>query len=152
MTALVIDTSAAVAILTDEKGASDLIHELSNASACFMSAATLVELGIVMEARLGPAGAGIVERFLRDSHIDVVSVDRSQVDRALEGWRQFGKGRHQAALNFGDCFSYALAVDTGNPLLCIGDDFPATDLDVVQPESSISDEASSIDTDSNPAT
>jgi ribonuclease VapC len=133
VTSLVVDTSAAVAILTDEKGAEDLVDQIANAAACFMSAATLVELGIVMEARLGPAGAGIVERFLRDSHIDVVAVDRSQVDRALEGWRQFGKGRHPAGLNYGDCFSYALAVDTGNPLLCVGDDFPPTDVDVVQP-------------------
>ncbi|MGH8933461.1 MAG: type II toxin-antitoxin system VapC family toxin, partial [Egibacteraceae bacterium] len=63
----------------------------------------------------------------------VVSVDRDQADRALEGWRRFGKGRHAAGLNFGDCFTYALAAVTGCPVLCVGDDFAATDLDVIRP-------------------
>lgn len=132
MTELVVDTSAAVAILNGEPGSGELIDHLDKAESRLMSAATLLELGMVMEARTGPAGAGVVERFVRDGEIHIVSVDRTHVDRALEGWRRFGKGRHIAALNFGDCFSYALAVAAGHPLLCVGEGFPATDLEVVQ--------------------
>jgi ribonuclease VapC len=127
-TTLVIDTSAAVAILTGERSADELIERLDDADARLMSTATLVELGIVMEARLGPAAEGIVERFLRDGEIELVPVDRTHVDRALEGWRRYGKGRHKAALNYGDCFSYALAIAGGHPLLFVGDDFPHTDV------------------------
>ena len=128
MTALVVDTSAAVAILTSEPEADDLIERLSSATSLLMSTATLLELSIVMEARLGPAGQGVVERFVRDSDIELIPVDRHHVDRAIEGWRRFGKGRHKAALNFGDCFSYALAIATGHPLLYVGVDFSLTDI------------------------
>jgi ribonuclease VapC len=127
-TTLVVDTSAAVAILTGEPSADELIERLDGADSRLMSTATLVELGIVMEARLGPAAEGIVERFLRDGEIELVPVDRTHVDRALEGWRRYGKGRHKAALNYGDCFSYALAIAGGHPLLFVGDDFSHTDV------------------------
>ena len=125
---LVVDTSAAVAILTGERTAEELIESLDRGDARLMSTVTLVELGIVMEARLGPAGGGIVERFIRDGDIELVPVDRTHVDRALEGWRRYGKGRHKAALNYGDCFSYGLAIAGGHPLLYVGDDFPHTDV------------------------
>jgi len=128
VTALVVDTSAAVAILTGEPDADDLIERISDAMPRLMSTGTLLELSIVMEARLGPAGQGVVERFVRDSEIELVPVERTHVDRALEGWRRFGKGRHKAALNFGDCFSYALAIASGYPLLYIGNDFTHTDI------------------------
>jgi ribonuclease VapC len=134
VTALVVDTSAAVAILTSEPEAEDLIERLSDAMPRLMSTATLLELSIVMEARLGPSGQGIVERFIRDSEIELVPVSRTHVDRALEGWRHFGKGRHKAALNFGDCFSYALAVAGGHPLLYVGNDFPLTDVPAINQE------------------
>ncbi len=134
MNTVVVDTSAVMAILSDEPPAADLIGALGDANARVMSAATLVELGIVMEARLGPAGALAVERFLRDGEVTIVAVDRRQVDAALDGWRRFGKGRHRAALNLGDCFTYALAADRGLPVLCTGNDFRQTDLKVVGPE------------------
>lgn len=98
-----------------------------------MSAATQVELGIVVEARFGAPGRDLVERFLRDADVEVVAVDADAAGRALSAWRRFGKGRHRAALNLGDCFSYALAEDTGAPLLCAGDDFAATDLPTAPP-------------------
>jgi ribonuclease VapC len=128
---VVVDTSAAVAVLGGEDGAEAIIEVMDRAEHRLMSAATLVELGIVMEARLGAAGALAVERFLRDGEITLVDVDRAQADLALDGWRRFGKGRHPAALNLGDCFTYALAADRGDPVLCTGDDFARTDLDVV---------------------
>jgi len=131
MTTLVIDISAVIATLFGEASAPALIDQLDQADELLIAAATVVEVGIVLEARLGPVGASVAERFIRDAAIDVVSFDRSQADRAMDGWRRFGKGRHSAALNLGDCFTYALASTTGHPVLCVGDDFPATDLDTV---------------------
>lgn len=119
-----------VAILGSESAVNDVIAALDAAEDQLMSAATLVELGIVMEARLGPAGALAVDRFLRDGEVNVVAVDRRQADRALDGWRRFGKGRHKAALNLGDCFTYALASDRDLPVLCTGNEFALTDLTV----------------------
>jgi ribonuclease VapC len=128
---VVVDTSAAFAVLGGEDGAEGIIEVMDRAEHRLMSAATVVELGIVMEARLGPAGALAAERFLRDGDVAIVEVDRVQADRALDGWRRFGKGRHPAALNLGDCFTYALAAERGDRVLCTGDDFTRTDLRVV---------------------
>jgi ribonuclease VapC len=72
-------------------------------------------------------------RFLRDAKIDIVAVDEDLAARAMSGWRRYGKGRHRAALNFGDCFRYALAGRTGHPVLCTGDDFTATGISVLRP-------------------
>ncbi len=128
MTQLVVDTLAVVAILTGEPAADELTHALTTADRRSMSAGTLIELGIVLEARIGPAAQGVIERFLRDASVDVVPVDRTMVDRALEGWRRFGRGRHPAALDFGDLFAYALADSTEGVVLCTGSDFSATDM------------------------
>jgi ribonuclease VapC len=131
---LVVDTSAAVAVILGEQGSDELAAHLEDALARLMPAAIRVELGIVIEARLWPAGQDIVERFLRDAKIDVVPVDADLAARAVSGWRRYGKGRHPAGLNFGDCFTYALAERTGHPVLCIGDDFAATDVRVLRPQ------------------
>jgi len=132
----VVDTSAAVAILLGEPGSEELAVHLETALACLMPAAVRVELGIVIEARLWPAGQDVVDRFLRDAKIDIVPVDADLAARAMSGWRRYGKGRHPAGLNFGDCFTYALAERTGHPVLCTGGDFAATDIAVVRPERS----------------
>jgi ribonuclease VapC len=130
---LVVDTSAAVAVILDEPGSEELAAHLEDALARLMPAAIRVELGIVIEARLWPAGQDVVDRFLRDAKIDIVPVDADLAARAMSGWRRYGKGRHTAGLNFGDCFTYALAEQTGHPILCTGDDFAATDVSVVRP-------------------
>lgn len=130
---LVVDTSAAVAVILGEPGGEELADHLEDALTRMMPAAIRVELGIVTEARLGPAGQDVVDRFLRDAKIDIVSVDADLAARAMSGWRRYGKGRHPAGLNFGDCFTYALAERTGHPVLCTGDDFAATDITVVRP-------------------
>src|SRR5262249_32266542 len=98
-----------------------------------MPAATRVELGIVIETRLGPAGQDVLHRFIRDAQVQIVAVDADLAARVMSGWRRYGKGRHPASLNFGDCFTYALAEHTGHPVLCTGDDFAATDVPVVRP-------------------
>lgn len=130
---LVVDTSAAVAVILGEPGGGEIAAHLENALTRMMPAAIRVELGIVIEARLGPAGQDVIDRFLCDAKIDIVSVDADLAARAMSGWRRYGKGRHAAGLNFGDCFTYALAERTGLPVLCTGDDFAATDIPVVRP-------------------
>ena len=132
---MVVDTSAAVAVILGEPGSDELAAHLEDALARLMPAAIRVELGIVIEARLGSAGQDVVDRFLRDAKVDVVPVDADLAARAMSGWRRYGKGRHPAGLNFGDCFTYALAERTGHPVLCTSDGFAATDIAVVRPSS-----------------
>jgi ribonuclease VapC len=131
---LVVDTSAAVAVILGEPGSDVLAARLEEALVRLMSATMRVELGIVIEARLGPAGQDIVDRFLRDAKVDIVAVDADLASRAMSSCRRYGKGRHPAGLNFGDCFTYALAERTGHPVLCTGDNFAATDIAVVRPQ------------------
>ncbi len=98
-----------------------------------MTSANFVELGIVVAARLGDGPSAVARRFVSDAEIGIEPVDISLAELAIAAWRRFGKGRHPAGLNYGDCFSYALAAMTGLPILCTGDDFAATDLAVVTP-------------------
>jgi ribonuclease VapC len=130
---VVVDTSAAVAILHAEPGSDELIEALEMAPARLISAATRVELGIVIEARHPGTGSDVVARFLRDADISIEPVSIEDAERAISGWRRYGKGRHRAGLNLGDCFTYALAERTGHPILCTGADFTHTDVDVITP-------------------
>jgi ribonuclease VapC len=130
----VVDTSAMVAIVAAEPGGGWLAEELAGASDRIIAAPVAVELGIVLEART-PAAAGVGRRALRDAGVRVTPFDEHLAERAIDAWRRFGKGRHRAALNFGDCCVYALAEETGYPILCTGDDFALTDLPVHRPPS-----------------
>ncbi len=123
----VVDTSAIVAVLFGEPGGSEIERELVG-SPCIMSAATRVELGIVVEARAGPAGAQLLDELLARVEMRIEPVDAEAANEALVCWRRFGKGRHPAGLNYGDTFSYALARRMGLPLLFVGDDFAQTDV------------------------
>ena len=125
--ARVVDTSAIVAVLLSEPDAAEIEAELLRWP-CMMSAATRVELGIVVESKLGAAGTLALEELLGRLDLSVVPVDDRTAAEALAGWRRFGRGRHPAALNLGDTFSYALAVRTGLPLLWVGADFGRTDV------------------------
>ena len=93
-----------------------------------ISAATLVETTIVVESRLGADGVLRLEQLLRTAEVATVAVDEVQARAASDAWRAFGKGRHPAALNLGDCFTYALAQVRDEPILCVGDDFARTDI------------------------
>ncbi len=124
---IVVDTSAVVAVLFGEAGG-DAIAQKLTASPCVMSAATRVELGIVIEAKTGAAGTQLLEEFLSRVDMQIEPVDARLAEEALVCWRRFGKGRHAAGLNFGDTFSYALARRLGQPLLFVGDDFSRTDV------------------------
>lgn len=134
---LVVDTSAAVALILGEAGSHELAAHLETAVARLMAAAVRVELGIVIEARLWPRGQDVVDRFLREARIEIVTVDADLAARAMSAWRRYGNGRHPAGLDFGDCFTYALAERTGHPILCTGEDFAVTDLAVVRPDSGL---------------
>jgi ribonuclease VapC len=129
---VVVDTSAMVAILTREPGHDWLSAQLASATERLMSAPAVLELGIVLEAR-APRAVGVAHRALREAQIRIVPFDEELAERAQEAWRRFGKGRHLAALNFGDCCTYALADQAGHPVLCVGEVFGRTDLPVLQP-------------------
>jgi ribonuclease VapC len=125
---MVVDTSALLAVLEDEPDAPRLVAALEGAEAIRVSAGTLVEAGIVVEARRGEAGGRELDLLLHRLRADVVSVTAEHAEMARDAYRRFGKGRHPAALNFGDCFAYALAAALGEPLLFVGDDFRRTDI------------------------
>jgi ribonuclease VapC len=127
---MVIDTSALMAILLNESDRFLYLSKLMEDSRPVMSAVTVVEAGIVMESRKGDAGARELELLIFQAGIQVVAVDAEQSHLALAAWRRFGKGRHKASLNLGDCFAYALAKKITQPLLAKGQDFPLTDIEL----------------------
>lgn len=127
---LVVDSSALLALLLDEPGADDIEFALAESDPVIMGAPTFTEAAIVVEARLGPAGRLALDRVVRIAEISVVPFDADAAEEAVDGWRRFGKGRHVAGLNLGDCFTYGLARSLGSPVLCVGDDFSRTDLEV----------------------
>jgi len=127
---VILDTSAIVAILAREPAAERLIAAIEAAPVRRLSAATVVEAALVLLARYGEAAEPQLDLFLRVVGADVVPVGEEQVGLARDAAVRFGRGRHPAGLNFGDCFSYALAVARDEPLLFIGDDFAQTDVRV----------------------
>lgn len=125
---MVLDSSAVLAILQNEPERNAFNEVIAAASQRLLSAASLVELSIVIGARYGSDGQVELDCFLNTAEIQIVSLDRGQAELARLAFARFGKGRHRAALNFGDCFSYALAKWFNQPLLFKGDDFSYTDL------------------------
>lgn len=125
---MVIETSAVLAILQNETGSNLLIDKIIKADSLKISAATVVEAGIVMCSRYEDAGEIEVDQLLHRLKIAVKPVTREQAELARTAYRKFGKGNHPAGLNYGDCFSYALAVSLNEPLLYVGQDFEKTDL------------------------
>lgn len=125
---MVIDSSALSAILFREADADLFMDALSRPGRKLMSAVTRLEAGIVVEARKGEVGARSLSRLLASARIESVAFDSGQAEIALDAWRRFGKGRHPAGLNMGDCASYALARLANEKLLYKGDDFSKTDV------------------------
>ena len=128
---MVVDTSALIAILTAEPESPRVQAALLDAPRVAMSAATLVEASIVAESKAQPGGMGDLDLLIDQLRIEVMPVTREHAELARDAYRRFGKGRHPAALNYGDCFSYALARALREPLLFVGGDFSRTDLEVV---------------------
>lgn len=125
---MILDTSAMVAILYREPEASAFAQLIHDADLCRISVATYVELSMVIESQLGPEGMRQAEAFFRRAGIVIEPVTLDHGELARQAFLDFGKGRHKANLNYGDCFSYALAKATGEPLLFKGNDFGQTDI------------------------
>jgi ribonuclease VapC len=128
---MVVDTSALFALLRMEPEAARLAAAVEADAMRLISAATVVEIGLVIESRHGHDGSRELDLFIAKAGLSIESVTQEHAEVAREAWRRYGKGRHAAGLNFGDCFSYALAKITGEPLLFKGNDFNHTDISVV---------------------
>ena len=129
---MVVDTSALVAVLFDEPERAQFTQAIAADPRRLVSAATLVEASIIVEARRGESAGRELDLLLHRAGVVTVAVDAEQAEAARRAWRRYGKGRHKAGLNYGDCFSYALAQVSGEPLLFKGDDFSLTDAVRVQ--------------------
>lgn len=125
---MVIDTSAVVAVVLGEDDAERYVQALERSTESWISAANVVEATIVVEARQGPEAARDLQLLLETAKVSVQPLRPEDVPVAVEAWRRFGKGRHPAGLNFGDCFAYALARTLGDSLLFKGEDFGQTDV------------------------
>ncbi len=125
---MILDTSAILTIVFGETGNEAFVDAIATAPSCRISAASLLEVSIVAESRGGDLGVRQCDSFFRNSRLSVDPVTEEHALLARQGYSDFGKGRHPAGLNFGDCFSYALAKATGEPLLFKGADFRQTDV------------------------
>ncbi|HVF62495.1 MAG TPA: type II toxin-antitoxin system VapC family toxin [Casimicrobiaceae bacterium] len=125
---MILDTSAIVAILYGENDADAYVSAIASADACRISAATFVEAAIVIEAQMKPGGGRQLDALLRRARVKIEPVTVEHAHIARQAFADFGKGRHRARLHFGDCFAYALAKATGEPLLFKGNDFRRTDV------------------------
>lgn len=125
---MILDTSAIVAIGLREPGFETLLRKLAKTQNVGVGVPTLAETAIVLSAQLRQDARGLLSRFLMEGSIAMVPFGDAHFAAAVDAWVRYGKGRHPASLNFGDCLSYATATLAGEPLLCIGNDFVHTDL------------------------
>ncbi|WP_457638519.1 type II toxin-antitoxin system VapC family toxin [Oceanithermus sp.] len=125
---MVLDASALLAILFREPDYERLLEALDRAETVFVGAPTLAEAKVVLGARVGFERTFLLDELLRQMEAEVVPFGREHADEAARAYRRYGKGRHRAALNFGDVMSYAVAKLTGEPLLFVKDDFSKTDV------------------------
>ena len=125
---MIIDSSALVAVLRKEPEAAALVRAMLRDPRRVMSAANLLETGIVVDQQLGLSAGRRLDAFVERAGIEIAPVTEAQVRLARQAYVDFGKGNHPAGLNFGDCFAYALAKASGEPLLFKGDDFAQTDI------------------------
>ncbi len=128
---MVLDTSAIVALLLGQTDAAALHRALVSASPSVAGAPTLAEAGIVLQARLGATGLAALRSFLVEYDVHALPFGDEHWRVAAQAFGMYGKGRHPAGLNYGDCLAYAVAKLAGGPLLCLGEDFPQTDLELV---------------------
>jgi ribonuclease VapC len=126
---MVLDTSAILAILQNEPERRKFNEAIETAETRSLSTASFVECSMILESRYGADGVRDLDLFIAKAQVSLVSVDEEQADLARRAFRKYGKGRHPAGLNFGDCFSYALARSLDEPLLFKGNDFSQTDIE-----------------------
>lgn len=125
---MILDTSAIVTLFLKEPGYEAVGEKIAQAQVIGIGAPTLVETAIVLSARLSRDMRGSLARFIEENQIITIPFTDGHYGIAVSAWLKFGKGRHPAALNFGDCMAYAIAKAAEMPLLFIGSDFPQTDL------------------------
>jgi ribonuclease VapC len=135
---MVIDTSALLAILQDEPERRRFNEAIEADDTRSLSTGTFLEISMILESRFGADGVRDLDHFIAKAQISLLAFDAEQALLARDGFRKYGKGRHPAGLNFGDCFSYALARSLDQPLLFKGSDFPQTDVEC-HPESQAAD-------------
>lgn len=125
---MIVDASAIIGILLRDPGWRDLVAKLAAADSPAVGAPTLAETGLVLASKLGERAPGLLARFLHEVDLSVIPFGERHWPVAVDAYARFGKGRHPASLNFGDCLTYAVARVAGRPLLFIGGDFSKTDL------------------------
>jgi ribonuclease VapC len=125
---MIVDSSAIIAVFFQEPGHEKLAEKMSEADEIGIGAPTLVECGIVLSARLNQDSRGLLSRFIWETNVIVVPFTEAHYETAVSAYLKFGRERHPARLNFGDCMSYATAKMAGMPLLYTGEDFTHTDL------------------------
>lgn len=125
---MILDSSAIVAILLHQRGADRLVEAIATAELLAVAAPTLLETAIVITARLGDRARFLALDFVRESGAEVLPFEEVHLSAAIDAYLRYGKGRHAAALNFGDCIAYATARVTRQPLLFVGADFAKTDI------------------------
>lgn len=125
---MILDSSALLAILLAETGSERLIRTVADAPLVAIGAPTLVETAIVLTSRLARDARPLLNDFLREAAIEIIPFTPDHYDIAVDAFQRYGRGRHPAALNFGDCLTYAIARVSGFPLLFTGEDFSRTDL------------------------
>jgi ribonuclease VapC len=129
---VIVDSSAVVAILRAEPDAPKFAAAITSATVKRISAANYVEAAVVIESGGDAIASRRFDDFFRVSRVEIEAITPGQAEIARAAYRDFGKGRHKAGLNFGDCFAYALAKEMDEPLLCKGNDFRRTDLEIVK--------------------
>lgn len=127
---MILDSSALVAIALDEPERDELRAKINAADAVAVGAPSLVETGIVLESRIDEDATALASELLAQLEAVVIEFGAAHWQEAVGAWQRFGRGRHPAALNFGDCFAYATAKVAGQPLLAKGDDFAQTDIEL----------------------
>jgi len=125
---LILDSSAIVAVICREPGYEKLLDKIAAAKNLFIGAPSMAETELALTIKLQRDAGAVVEQFLAESGVTVLPFSREHVSIFLEAFLRYGKGRHAARLNMGDCFSYATTKLAGQPLLFVGDDFTRTDL------------------------
>ena len=129
---MIVDTSALIALIQNEPAAEQVAAVLAGASASFVGAPTLTETLVFLTARQGPVARTVFDRLRSEINLGVVEYTADHAYAAQRAYLRFGRGRHPAGLNFGDCMSYAVAHVAHEPLLAIGSDFPQTELEFAE--------------------
>jgi ribonuclease VapC len=127
---MILDSSAILAVVLKEPGFEKLVDKVASASHLFVGAPTLAEAGIVLESRVGKSAAGIIIQLLHEWRVSIIPFGEDHWLEAIRAYSRYGKGRHKASLNFGDCLTLAAARLGGEPLLCTGVDFAKTDIEL----------------------